>query len=452
MQRRILQGLLILTVLATAGKAFAQAEALQDPIGMGGLSMGIQQPLGYGGLNINTNPEMVSSPGVKLSESFLLHAGVSVGAGVDTNVFYRDGNQQSAAMSRVLPHLVLTNVGRGATPNIVFTGTVGADYRQYFSDSQAVKNQGTAIGVAAKMGVDIGALSKWTFSVFGRVARDVQASYIPGTSQFERIVAQPGARLRWRPGGGRWEQTLTYSVMFDHFENATLSSANAINHWINFRSSFRFLPKTALYLDVVQGIVNYTTDNVGKSNSKPLRITLGMLGMITSRLLADVYAGYGNGFYEQGPSPSFVVGGLALQYRFGAGSHTRIGYERDFNNSIYGNFYDVHAAFASFDQKIGERFVASVSGRYEHRLYKCIPGTNNAAIVCAQDANNGEDRSDNWLAVGAGAAYYPVAWMSIGAGYQLLTNLTDFTLPGVGIDNKVSFVKHQVVGTLSFTY
>ena len=84
-------------------------------------------------------------------------------------------------------------------------------------------------------------------------------------------------------------------------------------------------------------------------------------------------------------------------------------------------------------------------------------GVNGTAltITCFNTmGDTGDDRIDNWIGLGADAHYFPQPWFSAGAVYQLLTNVSDFSLvtaPG-GMAQKVSFVKHQVMAVLSLTY
>src|SRR4051812_26290692 len=47
--------------------------------------------------------------GIKLSESSMLHLGISASAGYDSNVFYNDQNKISAPILAVTPSLAITN-------------------------------------------------------------------------------------------------------------------------------------------------------------------------------------------------------------------------------------------------------------------------------------------------------------------------------------------------------
>src|SRR5947207_1658108 len=73
-------------------------------------------PPGFGGLNISavngvSDSSKGETPGVRVSDTFLLHTGIAFGAGVDSNVYYQDTSTTSSAVSHVMPQVSLTNAG-----------------------------------------------------------------------------------------------------------------------------------------------------------------------------------------------------------------------------------------------------------------------------------------------------------------------------------------------------
>src|SRR5262249_48079013 len=148
-------------------------------------------PAGFGGLNISaqgigSNSAEGGTAGIRLNDSFVLHTGLAVGAGVDSNVFYQDNGAQSAAVTHIMPQLSLTNAARGGTPETNLELSLNGDYRQYYSDIQAIKDEGSAFGVGVSANLEVGTQTQLTGSLFDSFVRDVQASYIPGASEFSR--------------------------------------------------------------------------------------------------------------------------------------------------------------------------------------------------------------------------------------------------------------------------
>jgi hypothetical protein len=391
-----------------------------------------------------------------VNEEFMLHMGLAVGAGIDTNVFFApSGSEKSAAVTHIMPQLDMTNAGRGVTPNVAYTLIANMDYRQYYNDDSFVKDQASAVGAGVTGIVTIGTRMPWSVDIYNNFLRDVQPSYVPGTVTFDRDIEQAGARLRWRPNGGRLEEQLGYTFIYDHFENGTLHLADSIGNTIDFRSSFKFLPKTAIFVDVNQTFYHYLNDSAvtGKFDSKPLHVLAGLSGLVTPKMTALLQAGYGNAFYDTGPSASGAVVAAELGWILGPFSRGRVGYEHDFTNSIYGNYYDLDAAYAGWSQQVGSSFTANLGARLEHRDYHCATAQQATVIACYDPATAGE-RKDNWLGLGVDAHYFPRPWFSAGASYQLLTNISDFRIPsGTSLPGlEVSFVKHQVLGMISATF
>src|SRR3982751_5013885 len=67
------------------------------------------------------NPE--GDIGVQLSESSVLHVGITAEAGYDTNVFYSDQSPVASAVFRLTPSLQMTNAPREPgmpTPPVVY--------------------------------------------------------------------------------------------------------------------------------------------------------------------------------------------------------------------------------------------------------------------------------------------------------------------------------------------
>jgi hypothetical protein len=431
----------LLLTLPAAHRAWAQF-AGGSAVGFGGLNVGTQGP----------NSAQGETPGVRISESLLLHTALAVGAGVDSNVFFTDQNQISAAVTHIMPQFYLTNAGRGAAPDVLFNLVLNGDYRQYYGD-KVNDDEKSAFGVGVGGTLDIGANSPWTFTILQNFIRDVQPSYLPGVRQFTRDVEQPGARIRWRPGGGRLDETLQYTFLLDHFEESDLSAADSVTHAIEFRSAFKFLPKTAVDLTIDQGFVHYINNSsMSKVDSKPFRVTAGLTGLVTTKLTARLAAGYGNGFYDVDPSPSSFIATAELGWIIGPFARAKIGYQHDFTNSLYGNYYDLDAAYAAWTQQFGSAVTAGLSVRYEHREYHCAPGSSMTLVSCFPEPGTADNRRDNWVALGAEVHYFPKPWFSAGASYQLTANVSDFELPDPNAPLPVRFVKHQVLGVVSATY
>jgi hypothetical protein len=168
-----------------------------------------------------------------------------------------------------------------------------------------------------------------------------------------------------------------------------------------------------------------------------LRVTAGLRGLLTEKLGLNLAAGYANGFYASGNTPSgfgnvVLVG--ELTYNMSLTSKAGLGYRHDFQNSPFiGNYYNMDAVYAAFREYIGGRVATAAYARFENRAYQVTPS-----------------RTDQVVIAGLTADYVIQRVFYIGVGYTLTlarTNNTD-ALNNGGVD----YTKHLIVGRLGVVY
>ncbi len=106
-----------------------------------------------------------------------------------------------------------------------------------------------------------------------------------------------GAEVRVRPGGGTLEWALGYDARFTAFDELALArDLDVIDHGATLRGRWTFLPQTALLYDGRVGFVHYINDTTRLSNSTPVSSSLGINGLITSKLGALIQGGWKSTF------------------------------------------------------------------------------------------------------------------------------------------------------------
>ena len=97
-------------------------------------------------------------------------------------------------------------------------------------------------------------------------------------------LQQPGVReLRWAPGGGRLTGTLRYTNMIDVLQG-DFSYATSMTNALMLDASWKWLPKTAIFLNVTQGYRDVPArSRRRKEPSYPLRVTAGLRGLLTEK-------------------------------------------------------------------------------------------------------------------------------------------------------------------------
>lgn len=405
--------------------------------------LGSETSVGYGGLP--SSAPRGSESGVSLSENAVLHAGVGVEAGYDSNVFYSE-DAKSAPIVRVLPFLQLTNAGRGgkAPRSVRADLTAHLQYRDYMSDDAEVKRQRAFMPTLSGT-VDINSSQTFSLMVFDTFTRSEEPPYLPGDEPIVHDANFGGIDVRFGPSGRRFRFVLGYSNLLNYYENDTYSDSSYMHHTFKLDASWRWFPKTAVFVNVSQGIVTYLNRDSG--GSLPLRAVAGLRGLFTPKLAMQLAVGYMNGFYD-GVNTSGVLGSMAgnieILYRPTLTTRFTIGYRHDFQNTIVANFYYLDTAYVVLRQQIAGRLSLAASAKYEHRTFQGLAATMGAST----------SRTDDFVQAGLQADYNIKDWFYFGAGYAMYVNGSDYSYmdPVSGTAQTLDYAKHQVFARLGFTY
>jgi hypothetical protein len=391
-------------------------------------------------------------PGIKVTDRLVFHPGLAVEGRFDSNALQEERDVDAAGYLRILGHLDLstlspqrrTNGDGTVTPTTVdFRLKTALSFREYFSSNAAVKAQ-RALELDAGLLLALFPYGVLSFDLVDDFARTVQPRYGEVVGNISRDTNRATAKFKLTPGGGRLQFALAYSMNLDVFEDADLSGANRLFHEIAFNAKWKILPKTAIALDVTEQIYDYYNpfSNAGlrKSESMPLRIYLGLLGLITPMLSVQAKVGYGNGFYDSGTSYNNVLGVLELGFQFGPLAKLKLGYEHLFADAILSNYYTDELIYLGYDQVIASRFVLFARGEYRYRQYQGLA----AALQATQ-------LKQHVVTLSLGADYQIKDWIYVGLGYDL-TLQNRIAGPTTATSYAPSFTKHQVFGRVGVSY
>jgi hypothetical protein len=402
--------------------------------------------------------------GLKLGEGTILHAGVFADIGWDSNVFYgTSGSDTTSPVLHVTPRLELTNAERdGSIPSGTYYDLVASlDYRKYLSNNGDVTKQ-DALNPTVSGTAEFSSGQALSLSLSETFSRYQQAPYSVGDpiTSDDNLAS---ASLTFAPGGGRLRVMLRYSNLIYKFEGQYDSGSYMGNEGV-LDVSWRWLPKTSLYLKVAQGALTYFMRGTSNSSSYPLRTLLGIRGLLTEKFGVNIAAGYSNAFYSSGESPSgFGNVGIVTEvnYTMSLLSRAGIGYHHDFVNSPFlGGYYNMDAIYGTYQQMVASRLVTYLYGRFENRRFGTANAINaNTGRVAIDPATNlpvNYDRVDNSVIAGAAVDYVIANVIMLGASYSLslnrtLTNTPD--IPGVDIQPiKIDYTKHVLLFRLGAVY
>jgi hypothetical protein len=406
--------------------------------------------VGYQPLPVNSasgSPEN----GVQVGDGLLLHAGVGAEAGYDSNVFYSDTDPQGSAIIRVVPFAELTNKTRtGALPEgAAFDIGTSLTYREYLSNDALIRDQ-RAFMPSAYGNLEVSGRQAVSFGVSDSFNRTEDPPYLrSGTlDPFIRDTNVGLAQIRVAPGGGRLAGALRYTNIIDYFETNIIKGASSMSQALSLDVSWKWLPKTALFVQVTQGYVSYfnTVPGDTKSPSYPLHAMAGLRGLITPKLSVNLAVGYTNGFYSNVPGPVGFRGnfsaGADATYRPTLMTTFIVGYRHDFQNAILGDFYYLDSAYLNVGQAIAGRVGFGLSARYESRSFQGVPLADGTKI----------SRHDNYLEAGANLDYRIRAWTYAGIAYTVMSNSSPYEPTAPDDPGRVNYVKHLVFARLGLSY
>jgi hypothetical protein len=400
--------------------------------------------MGYAGLP--GKAPLGADTGVQISDGVLMHTGIGVEMGYDSNVFFSENNPQGSPIFRVLPYIELTNATRkGVAPSDVFFDlTAALTYREYISDIPEVRDQRAFMPGLGGL-VEFSSKQALSFSLADTFVRTEDPPYQAGNQPIIRNVNLAAAQLRWTPGGGRLQTMVRYTNLYDDFVTDAYANLDAMSHDLMLDLSWRWLPKTALFLRASQGYTTYLK-TTSKHDSSPLRLLAGIRGLVTPKVSVNLSVGYVNAFYNGGPNTSGVVGSISgiaeVTFQPTTLNTLGLGYRHDYQNSTLGNFYYMDGVFLWFQQQIAGRVAAAVSGRFEHRQFQIEDLTTGGTYI----------RTDNFVQAGAAIDYHAKGWFYIGVGYSMILNQSDAVSSAMLSVAGANYVKHQIFGRLGVTY
>jgi hypothetical protein len=352
--------------------------------------------------------------------NFELHPGVAAEVGYDSN-YLRRSDQAGPAGSiriRITPMLSLSTLGpqrmEGASaappPDVELRATAALTYNEFIGvngdDASVIAALGQQRNISGNLDLNLSIRPRreWSGSLFAGIGRSVQPSEQGAFDQFrgafDRLLARAGGELVWAPGSGlldwrigyRFNGTLFEQELFNSGPNAVQGFTN-LEHTIQTRGRWRFLPRTAMLFDLRQSFIGYTNYPGGidagyKTSSHPLRAQIGVNGLITPSFGVLAMGGWGASFYEpRGATSDFdsFIGQAEVKWFFTpakstdvdaaslASSSLSVGFIRDFSDSLIGSYVERNRAYANLSYFFGGRVLVVLDGGVGPAVYPALP-------------------------------------------------------------------------------
>lgn len=346
-------------------------------------------------------------PGIKTGD-LELHPGVGGEVGYDSNWFYRSHTEgpnvangppalppADAAIFRLTPSLYVSTIGqqRDETGRVeprflTFRGGVSATGRAFIGKGMSRQHN---VGVNADARLDLNAGRPIGFGVFAAYNRLIQPQVVADPNlSFNRSDLRGGGEFVFIPGGGTLDIRTGYQLQASLFEESNGVPYSSLTHEVAVKNRWRFRPRTALFSETTLRFINYPNASRAAlylNDSTPLRTRFGLTGLIFERFGALVAAGYGATFFKNPDaisSPQYDSINAQAEGTFylgqGAGadepgkatlllSTISLGFLRDFQTSLLGNFYNTNRLYARVEYWFGGKVVLRLDGYGEQLNY-----------------------------------------------------------------------------------
>ena len=379
-------------------------------------------------------------PGFKVGR-LVLHPGVSVGGGYDSNVFLQSSGEESSFILLVQGYLDIATEGsvrqsegdaNAAEPQkIQFRGGLGVDYLHYFTD---------------RVGDTVGGDGHINFSynpskVFSLVINDVFRRMVrpfsdPNTLQgttisYGRNLNTATLDLIGRSKSQVLEGAIGYTNSLEFFDANIYGYGNNLTHRVPASFSWLFFPTSALVYTVEyahQDYVNPTeiaTSPTLLSKNNRVSNMIGYNGAITERFSLTAMLGYAAGFYKTGQTYDDVIARVELRWQPRPTIGLSLSYDRDVRPSYIGNFVLLNRLHADTTFTLMGALQLGV---------KAWVSFDKSGLALSPDGTllgNEPFRKDTRLYVGIFGEYRFKPWLALFADLGYLADFTDFRYVGL---------------------
>jgi hypothetical protein len=366
--------------------------------------------------------------GVKISPGLVLHPGISIEGGYDSNIFADRDEVYSVAKLRLTPHLDLATLPpqrreglslRGSPPPTTnFRFGLATIYHEYFHEYPQIRKY-RDIGVQSSLSLEVFPQKVWTFSLLNQFIRTTDPPNSAFAEPFTRDYNQLELGLQYAPGGRMLIGRSFFRFGINYFEEGRYQNkGNYFIYGVGGNLNWKIFPKTAVLCKVLFTPHDYITD--WNKDSYPLRSWVGLRGLLTSRLITELLLGYGVSFYIRGPQYDNVIGKVSLKFLITPFTNIKVGYERDFRDSFFANFYTYDLVFLENTYLIGGRVLLGLRGEYQRLGFAPLE---EEELIARTNQN---PRIDHRAALKANAEYRIRDWLGIILSFIYVGNFTDF--------------------------
>lgn len=388
--------------------------------------------------------------GVRVGD-FLLHPQLTLQLGYDDNVFFEDDSEEPASSALISMEAAIKAQNNNRERfSLSFSGNAGLKFF-VFSDGaseQVMDGQNGLDHLNLAATADL--LRRSVIGIqlsekLGYVERPLNDSLASG---FQRLNNVLGADVMFRPGRLNSEMlrvTAGYRLGTQYFLGGQKGSdrGEKIEHKLHLQARWKFFPKTALTFSLQHTRIDYAQPKQLASNKEmiksadrdqtPLRVEIGLQGLLTSHVSLNLTGGYLNTFQNEGDSFSGFVGEASLAYKLEPSVFVKLGAALDAGDSSFSNYYRAKRFFGEADIHIHQAFILNLKGEYDDYVYS-VAGSTDGLVYQINNGQSGRmkigvEREDPIVRYEVNFRYCPREWFSVGLKWRLDLDWTDYESP-----------------------
>jgi hypothetical protein len=250
------------------------------------------------------------------------------------------------------------------------------------------------------------------------------------------------------------------SVDVTYWESNDLNKFNWVRNDAQLFVRYTFLMATTLSLVLRSSYVDYWNNK--QFEAAPIRAFAALDSPITRWLGIYALFGYGNSIQLAAGRIGFnnAIAHLETRFFLPKGSRLTVGYDRDFFDSIFANFYTDDVGFITFDQPLVYRLMAHLDAGVRYRQYQGLGPPADYKATEYGFPQGIRHREDTIYDFRAELSVKATDWLLFAVSYNMQANQTGFTFcngaPGAecGPNNQlpVAYLKHSAFLRADFAY
>lgn len=379
-------------------------------------------------------------PGFKAGR-LVLHPGLSLEGGYDSNVFLQDVNEEDSFVLRLVGYLDVATEGserqsqgesnKAEPQKIQFRGGLGAQYYHYFID-RIPDN----VGADAHIDFSYNPSKVFSLQVRDIFRRTVRPFSDPNTVQGATVSYGHNSNSATLDLVGRsksqvLEGRVGYTNAIQFFDASIYQYGNSMTHRVPVSLSWKFFPTSALVYTFdyarqqFQNPDQILASSTLLSNNNRISNLIGYNGAITERFSLTAMIGYAAGVYDVGDDYDGVIARLDTRWRPRPTITLIAGFDRDYRPSFIGNYTLMNRLYANVRFALGGAFQLGV------RTWVSFDESGLAMSPDGTLLGNQPNRDDIRVYAGIFGEYRFKAWLALFAEVGYLADFTDFQYLGV---------------------